>query len=76
MNGKLQDLSKKELLDIYQANKTEYDNILCQKLSLNMARGKPSPEQLDLGEDILKAVINNESVRKALTAEIMANFMA
>ena len=61
MNGKLQDLSKKELLDIYQANKTEYDNILCQKLSLNMARGKPSPEQLDLGEDILKAVINNES---------------
>ncbi len=38
----------------------EYDNFKAQNLKLNMARGKPSPEQLDLSMGILD-VLNSKT---------------
>ena len=41
---------ERELLDLNQ----KYSKFKGMNLSLNMARGKPSPEQLELSADILK----------------------
>ena len=41
---------ERELLDLNQ----KYSKFKGMNLSLNMARGKPSPEQLELSADMLK----------------------
>lgn len=46
-------LSKEELLQELESLKKIYDKYLEQKLNLDMSRGKPSKEQLDLSNDIL-----------------------
>ena len=52
--------SKDELSELYKNTYCEYDGLLSEHLTLNMARGKPSSEQLDLSEDILNSVLTNQ----------------
>ena len=48
--------NKNEIEEEYAILKKEYAEIKSQNLSLNMARGKPCPEQLDLSNDILDPI--------------------
>ena len=52
--------SKSELTELYINSYHEYEELLSEHLSLNMARGKPSPQQLDLSEDILTSVTKSQ----------------
>lgn len=49
-----------ELQEILKDLMKEYSNAKAQNLSLDMSRGKPSPEQLDISMDILDA-LNKDS---------------
>lgn len=48
--------SREELLREYEALGTQYRAYLAEGLSLDLSRGKPSAEQLDLCEDMFSAV--------------------
>ena len=50
-------MNRDELIENYNSLKNEYEEIKAQKLNLDMSRGKPSADQLDLSMDILKQVI-------------------
>ena len=50
------DMSKQQLLAEYQSLQKEYTEILAQGLSLDLSRGKPSAEQLDLIDDMLSCM--------------------
>lgn len=56
---KLTEMSKAQLAQFEEQVRSEYDKFKAQNLKLNMARGKPSAEQLDLTEGILSAVKEN-----------------
>ena len=43
-----QSLSKEQLLGLCEDLKAQYEGYKAQNLKLDMSRGKPSPEQLDL----------------------------
>ncbi len=45
----------------YSAVKTEYDRVKAQGLKLNMARGRPATEQLDLVSDMLTSLTTAEA---------------
>ncbi|MBQ7638566.1 MAG: aminotransferase class I/II-fold pyridoxal phosphate-dependent enzyme [Clostridia bacterium] len=50
------DLTKcpeEELRGVYENAKKEYEGFLKAGISINMARGRPSPEQLDLSDNLL-----------------------
>lgn len=49
-----------QLEQAYEQEKKKYDACLAQNLKLNMARGKPSKQQLDAVSDILKTVLTPE----------------
>ncbi len=49
-------LSKDELLELKYRLKKDYESFKSRNLSLNMARGKPSPEQIELSLDLLDVV--------------------
>lgn len=53
-------LSKEELVKELDILKKEYSNIIAQNLSLDMTRGKPSKEQLDLSNELLTILKTNE----------------
>lgn len=55
----LAQMKKSELEQFYKQAKEEYEGYKAKGLSLNMARGKPSAEQLDLTEGLLTAVSTN-----------------
>ncbi|MBQ7071481.1 MAG: aminotransferase class I/II-fold pyridoxal phosphate-dependent enzyme [Ruminococcus sp.] len=55
----LKAMSKSELEGFYKQACEEYDGYKAKGLALNMARGKPSAEQLDLTEGLLTAVSTN-----------------
>ena len=46
-------LTAEERKSEYEISMSEYERLKARKLSLNMARGKPGREQLDLVSDIL-----------------------
>lgn len=71
---KLTEMSAEELASFKAEVQKEYDDFKAQGLSLNMARGKPSAEQLDLTEGLLTAVkaARIVSLRTAQIAEITA----
>ncbi len=48
-----QEMSKEELLKEKEALESEFESIKARNLSLDMSRGKPSSEQLDLSMGIL-----------------------
>lgn len=57
MNRKAyQDLSREELLELQSQLNAEYEEAKAKGLNLNMSRGKPAADQLDLGMDFLEAV--------------------
>lgn len=49
----LRSLSKEELIVLYSKLEKDFQRIKDKNLSLDMSRGKPSPEQLDLSLDLL-----------------------
>lgn len=49
----LQEISKESMETELQKLKKEYDAVRARGLQLNMARGKPSPKQLDFSEPLL-----------------------
>lgn len=49
----LQDLSVEELCAVKAETAAKYNEYLKSDISINMARGKPSPEQLDFSDDML-----------------------
>lgn len=54
------EMSKEELTEEYEALKASYQSYVDRHLSLNMARGKPGSDQLDLSRGMLD-VINSTS---------------
>ena len=52
----LKDMTKEELEAFLSENKARLEEFKAKKLSLNMARGKPSTEQLDLAVKMLASV--------------------
>ena len=50
------DFSKEELIAEKQALQKRFDEYKAMGLNLDMSRGKPSKEQLDLSMDMLKPV--------------------
>lgn len=53
---KYESLTKEELKSNLSAEKSRYDSFLKEKLSLDMSRGKPASEQLDLSAPLLSAL--------------------
>lgn len=53
---KLAEMNQLKAQEIYKQAKFDYDNFVSQKLSLNMTRGKPCKEQLDLSNELLTAI--------------------
>ena len=66
-------LSRQELELEKQEVQKEYDAYKAQGLKLNMARGKPSPEQLDLTMDMLNALTADSNVI-ASTGDDLRNY--
>ncbi|MBP5701216.1 MAG: aminotransferase, partial [Lachnospiraceae bacterium] len=60
MSKAFAEMSKEELLTLKEELNKEYSEAKSKGLALNMARGKPSPAQLDLGMEFLNAV-NSQS---------------
>ncbi len=54
-------ISEEDLIKILNDNKQLYDNFKSQKLDLDMSRGKPSKEQLDLSSNLLN-ILENEDI--------------
>lgn len=52
----LKDLSAEELASALEQAKADYDGLAARGLSLDITRGKPSTEQLDLADPMLTAV--------------------
>ncbi|MBQ8995791.1 MAG: aminotransferase class I/II-fold pyridoxal phosphate-dependent enzyme [Oscillospiraceae bacterium] len=76
MKKALIDFNNEELSALYRLLSSRYDSFRAQNLKLNMARGKPSPEQLDLSEDVLNAVtdINNCYSRDGIDCRNYSDF--
>ena len=53
MSTVYQNLTPAQLREEYAAVKAQFDALKAKELKLNMARGKPGKEQLDLVSDIL-----------------------
>lgn len=53
---KLEELQKSDLMEKKKSWEAQYNNFKAQGLKLNMARGKPSPAQLDLSMDMLNVI--------------------
>ena len=60
MSAAYKDRTTEELKQEYAAVKTEFEALKAKNLKLNMARGKPSREQLDLVSDILTVLAKPE----------------
>jgi len=52
--NKYESLTKAELTSLLNELEANYDEIKSKGLNLDMSRGKPSPEQLDLSNELLK----------------------
>ncbi|MBQ1270395.1 MAG: aminotransferase class I/II-fold pyridoxal phosphate-dependent enzyme [Clostridia bacterium] len=52
--------NREELLALQTELKAQYDDCCAKNLKLNMARGKPGADQLDLSRDLLTVISTNE----------------
>lgn len=66
-------LSRQELEQEKQKVQQQYDAFKAQGLKLNMARGKPSPEQLNLSMDMLN-MLTSDSNMIASTGDDLRNY--
>lgn len=55
---KLKEMSRQQLESFYQSALSEYENLKAKGLHLDMSRGKPGREQLDLSMDLLNMHID------------------
>ncbi len=69
----MKDMSKEQLSELLSAAKKEYDGYKALGLSLNMARGKPAADQLDLTKGMLDAVSSSTDC-KALDGTDCRNY--
>ncbi len=69
----LNEMSSAKVQELYETTKKEYDEFLAQNLSLNMARGKPGADQLDLINDMLSTVDKDTNVY-GLTGDDYRNY--
>lgn len=70
---KLTEMNKTELTEMKKQWENEYNSFKAQGLALNMARGKPAPEQLDISMDMLD-VLNSKSSLIGCTGEDYRNY--
>lgn len=68
-----QEMTKEELLQEKTALEAEYEKIKAAGLSLDMSRGKPSAEQLDLSMPILD-VLDSKSILKSEDGTDLRNY--
>lgn len=61
---KYSEMSREELLELKSQLEAEFEDVKGKGLKLDMSRGKPAAEQLDLGKELLD-VVNGESDMKA-----------
>ena len=73
MISEYKSLSKEELTALRDALETEYREFQALELNLNMARGKPSTEQLDLSLEMLDG-LNSESCFFSSTGDDCRNY--
>ena len=59
----LKDYTTEQLLEFEAAAQKRYDEIAAEKITLNMARGKPAPEQLDLVMGMLDCLSSKDLCR-------------
>lgn len=59
MRKELSAFSRQELSVFTEEISSDYERYFNSGLKLDMSRGKPSPEQLDLGEDVLSSVTSS-----------------
>lgn len=73
---KLTDMDSQQLTEFYAQQKVQYDELKAQKLSLNMARGKPSRDQLGLSDGLLNMYIDpNDTVDSGVEARNYGELM-
>lgn len=70
---KYQEMTKEELLVEKAALEKQFEEIKAQNLKLDMSRGKPSAEQLDLSMDMLD-VLDSKSVLKSENGMDLRNY--
>ena len=70
---RLTDMDKGEILALKKQWCDEYDKFKAMNLKLNMARGKPSPEQLELSMDMFN-VLDEKSVLKGINTDDYRNY--
>ncbi len=70
---RLTDMDKGEILALKKQWCDEYDKFKAMNLKLNMARGKPSPEQLELSMDMFN-VLDEKSVLKGINNDDYRNY--
>ncbi|MGN0621960.1 MAG: aminotransferase class I/II-fold pyridoxal phosphate-dependent enzyme [Porcipelethomonas sp.] len=70
---KLCEMNRDQLLSRKKQWEEEYDKFKALGLKLNMARGKPSPEQLDLSMDMLD-ILNSKSDLKGINGDDYRNY--
>lgn len=63
MMKKYQEMSKEELLSLREQLNSEYTEAKAKGLSLNMARGKPAVNQLDLSMDFMDALDSSSDMK-------------
>ncbi|MDD6066872.1 MAG: aminotransferase class I/II-fold pyridoxal phosphate-dependent enzyme [Firmicutes bacterium] len=61
---KYSEMSREELLELKSQLEAEFEDVKGKGLKLDMSRGQPSAEQLDLGKELLD-IVNGESDMKA-----------
>ena len=61
---KYSEMSREELLELKSQLEAEFEDVKGKGLKLDMSRGKPAAEQLDLGKELLD-IVNGESDLKA-----------
>ena len=73
---KLHEMSRQQLEEFYQAALKDYENCKAQGLHLDMSRGKPGREQLDLSMDLLNMHIDpNETKMDGVEARNYGELM-
>ena len=65
-----EELSKEELLQLKSDLEAQFEDVKAQNLHLDMSRGKPSTEQLNLSMDMMDVLRSDSAlyVKKVLTA--------
>ena len=56
MKKNIAEMSREELLDLKKELDREFDEIKAEGLALDMSRGKPAPDQLDLSMKMMEVL--------------------